>query len=189
MVRYHRHVGVGARRWGKKRGALVFGYLAFLSTTRPIVLFSCSLSLFCCLFMLEIVCHCRCCRSIPILLFVSLQDYYYDATNDELCKSMKICMLSSAIVLKQQSISIIPHDANTVTDYSLVPPASSVSSFIWMWYVAGHEQDDMKWHPSSWRGATKHEDDDSESFLKQACLLLALEIRIKEDYHHLYLQE
>ena len=84
---------------------------------------------------------------------------------------------------RQQSISIITHDANAVIDYSLVS-ASSVSSFVWMWYVAGgqEQQEEMKWHPSSWRGATKH---DSESFfLKQTRLLLALEL-IKEDYHHL----
>ena len=58
-----------------------------------------------------------------------------------------------------------------------------------MWYVAGgQEQEEMKWHPSSWRGATKHEDDSESFFLKQTRLLLALEL-IKEDYHHLQLQE
>ena len=53
--------------------------------------------------MLEIVRHCRCCRSIPILLLVSLQDYY-DATNDELCKYMMY-----AKYLHQSSSTINQH--------------------------------------------------------------------------------
>ena len=188
MVRYHRRVGVWARQWGKKRGALVFGYLAFLSTTRPIVLFSCSLSLFCCLLSST---KSSCWRLYVIVVaavpFQYSSSFRYKTTMMPRmmnCANTSWCMLHGICNRPQQSISIITHHANAIIDYSLVS-ASSVSSFVWMWYVAGgQEQEEMKWHPSSWRGATKHEDD-SEYFLKQARLLLALVEMIKEDYHHL----
>ena len=144
MVRYHhRNVGVWARRWGKKRGALVFGYLAFLSRTRPIVLFSCSLSLFCCLLsstkkviMLEIVRHCRSCRSIPILLLVSLQDCYLVSAMPWMMNCANTSRWFAWYLPSSSTITGITHDANVVIDYSLVS-ASSASSFVWMWYVAG----------------------------------------------------
>ena len=69
----------------------LFSFLIDDSPYRHLLLFSLPLLLsfvFNKVIMLEIVRHCRSCRSIPILLFVSLQDYYYDATNDELCKYM-----------------------------------------------------------------------------------------------------
>ena len=55
----------------------LFSFLIEDSPYRPLLLFSLPLLLsfvFNKVIMLEIVCHCRSCRSIPILLLVSLQD-------------------------------------------------------------------------------------------------------------------
>ena len=90
---------------GRSRVRL-FSFLIENSPYRPLLLFSLPLLLSFVVFnkeviMLEILCHCRSCRSIPILLLVSLQDYH--ATNDELCKKLLImttiisCMLSTIV--------------------------------------------------------------------------------------------
>ena len=180
MVRYHRHVGVWTRRWGKKRGALVFGCLAFyrrLALSSSSLVLSPSSVFFSCWRLCVIV--------VAAVPFQYSSSFRYKTTMmPRMMNCANTWCMHGICNRPQQSISIITHDANAVIYCSLVS-ASSVSSFVWMWYVAGgQEQEEMKWHPSSWWGATKHEDD-SESFLKQARLLLALVEMIKEDYHHL----